>query len=518
MLLINPHTSFYFRPEVHVVSREGLNAYGAVTWGQFFVYQGFNDRAGWMHTSGGADVIDEYLEAVTPRGGGFAYRYGAGERAVRAKRIRLPYRTAGGGRGERVVTAYFTHHGPVVRAEGDRWVSVRLMQEPVRALQQSYLRTKARSYAEFARVMALRTNSSNNTVYADADGTIAYWHGNFVPRRDTTVDWSKPVDGSDPRTEWRGLHEVAETITLKDPANGWIQNTNNWPFSAAGPYSPRRERYPKYMWELPENPRGVHAVRVLTGRRGFTLDSLIRVAYDPDLPAFDALVPALARDFDALPAGDTLRAALGEQVALLRAWDRRWSAASVPTSLAVYWGEALMARTADSARAAGADVYAYMASDAARAARLPALAAASARIARDFGTWRTPWGEINRFQRLGSGPAEQHSDSAPSLPVPFTSAVWGSLASIGERGAARPTRRRYGSYGNSFVAVVEFGPRVRARSVLAGGVSGDPRSPHFADQAGMYSRGEFKEVRFYREDVERHRERAYRPGDPAGAR
>jgi hypothetical protein len=291
---------------------------------------------------------------------------------VRAKRIRLPYRTAGGGRGERVVTAYFTHHGPVVRAEGDRWVSVRLMQEPVRALQQSYLRTKARSYAEFARVMALRTNSSNNTVYADADGTIAYWHGNFVPRRDTTVDWSKPVDGSDPRTEWRGLHEVAETITLKDPANGWIQNTNNWPFSAAGPNSPRRERYPKYMWELPENPRGVHAVRVLTGRRGFTLDSLIRVAYDPDLPAFDALVPALARDFDALPAGDTLRAALGEQVALLRAWDRRWSAASVPTSLAVYWGEALMARTADSARAAGADVYAYMASDAARAARLPA--------------------------------------------------------------------------------------------------------------------------------------------------
>jgi acyl-homoserine-lactone acylase len=136
-----------------------------------------------------------------------------------------------------------------------------------------------------------------------------------------------------------------------------------------------------------------------------------------------------------------------------------------------------------------------------------------ARLERDFGTWRTPWGEINRFQRLSDSIVPHFDDAKPSLPVPFTSAVWGSLASIDQRGP-RTTKRRYGTYGNSFVAAVEFGPRVRARSVLAGGVSGDPASPHFADQAPLYSRGEFKEVPFYREDVDRQRERTYRPGLP----
>jgi acyl-homoserine-lactone acylase len=254
LLLINPHTSHYFRPEVHVVSEEGLNAYGAVTWGQFFVYQGFNSRVGWMHTSGGGDVIDEYLETVTPKGGAFTYKYGTEERPLRAVRLTLPYKQAGG-MGSRTVTVYYSHHGPIVREADGKWVAVRLMQEPLKALTQSYTRTKARSYAEFAKVMELRTNSSNNTVYADADGNIAYWHGNFVPRRDPTFDWTKPVDGSNPATEWKGLHQVKETIHLFNPKNGWLFNTNNWPFSAAGPESPKLPDYPAYMWSLPENAR-----------------------------------------------------------------------------------------------------------------------------------------------------------------------------------------------------------------------------------------------------------------------
>jgi acyl-homoserine-lactone acylase len=517
MLLINPHTSFYFRPEVHVVSREGLNAYGAVTWGQFFVYQGFNDRAGWMHTSGGADVIDEYLEAVTDSAGRVTYRFGAERRPMRARVIALPYRLPSGGTGEaggdgvlhaprprgarrgRAVGERAAHVGPDPRApavvpahEGALVRRVRARDGAAHQLvEQHRVRRRRRHHRLLARQLRAACATPRSTTRAGGRQRPAHRVARAAPRPPRRCSsGTRRAGGSRTRTTRRG--------------------------SAAGPYSPRRERYPKYMWELPENPRGVHAVRVLTGRRGFTLDSLIRVAYDPDLPAFDALVPALARDFDALPAGDTLRAALGEQVALLRAWDRRWSAASVPTSLAVYWGEALMARTADSARAAGADVYAYMASDAARAARLPALAAASARIARDFGTWRTPWGEINRFQRLANDAAgARHDDAKPSLPVPFTSAVWGSLASIGQR-APRTTRRIYGDYGNSFVAVVEFGPRVRARSVLAGGVSGDPRSPHFADQAAMYARGAFKDVAFHREDVERQRVRAYHPGGALG--
>jgi acyl-homoserine-lactone acylase len=510
LLMINPHTSFYFRPEVHMVSEEGLNAYGAVTWGQFFIYQGFNERLGWMHTSGGGDVIDEYLETVVERDGKLFYKYGSEERPMRSRTIVLPYRTADG-MASRSVTAYFTHHGPVIREEGGKWVAVRMMDDPVHALEQSYGRTKARDYAAFLKVMDLRTNSSNNTVYADADGNIAYFHGNFIPRRDPRFDWTHPVDGSDPATEWKGLHEVKETITVFNPQSGYISNTNNWPCTGFGASSPDCSAYPKYMWSLPQNARGVHAERVLHDAKDLTLDGLIGKAYDPYLTAFEPLVPALLKDWDALPQGDALKARLAEQVALLRAWDLRWAVDSVPTSLAVYWGQDMVRQAAQRARAQEIPVVDFIQTRLDAAERLASLARASDKLQADFGSWKTPWGEINRFQRLGGEVDQQYDDGKPSIPVGFTSANWGSLASFGMT-AKQTTKRIYGDRGNSFVAAVEFGPRVRAKSILAGGESGDPASPHFNDQAEMYSRGQFKDVLFYKEDIEKQLERKYHPG------
>jgi acyl-homoserine-lactone acylase len=510
LLLINPHTSFYFRPEVHMVSEQGLNAYGAVTWGQFFVYQGFNERAGWMHTSGGGDVIDEYLETVVEKDGKFFYQYGAGQREMRAVPIALPYKTAGG-MASKSVTAYFSHHGPVVREAGGKWVSVKLMEEPLKALTQSYTRTKATSYKAFYKSMELRTNSSNNTVYADADGNIAYFHGNFVPRRDPAFDWRHPVDGANPATEWQGLHAVKDTITLFNPASGYILNTNNWPFAAAGANSPRQKDYPAYMWTLPENARGLHAVKVLKDQGSFTIDSLIATAYDSYLTEFEPLVPALANDWDALAAGDPLKAQLAAQVAALRGWDLRFGATSVPTSLAVYWGQQMVAAASAAARAKEVPVADYIITSLAPQERLQALARASAQLEKDFGSWQTPWGEINRFQRVSGDVDQQYDDSKPSYPVAFTSANWGSLASFGMV-AKQKTKRIYGDRGNSFVAVVEFGPRVRAKSILAGGESANPASKHFNDQAEMYSKGQFKDVLFYKADIEKFLERKYHPG------
>ncbi len=243
MLWINPHTSFFFREEAQMVSEEGLNAYGAITWGQFFIYQGFNERAGWMHTSSGADNIDEYLETVVKKDNGVFYRYGTEERAMTMKRIVVPYKTAAG-MAQREFTVYRTHHGPVVREVNGKWVSVRLMEEPVKALTQSYSRTKAKNLAAFRETMDLHTNSSNNTVFADAEGNIAYFHANFVPKKDPKIDWTKPVDGSTPATEWQGVHSVDESPNMFNPPNGWIQNTNNWPYSGVGPPQPEGEGLP----------------------------------------------------------------------------------------------------------------------------------------------------------------------------------------------------------------------------------------------------------------------------------
>ncbi|MEQ1911383.1 MAG: penicillin acylase family protein [Vicinamibacterales bacterium] len=511
LLWINPHTSFFFRAEAQMTSGEGLNAYGAMTWGQFFIYQGFNDKAGWMHTSSGVDNIDEYLEAVERTADGQVYRFGNERRKVESKTIVVPYKTDTG-MGRREFTVLRTHHGPVVRKEGDRLVSVRLMQEPVKSLTQSYMRTKAKNYRAFRATLELHTNSSNNTVFADADGDIAYFHANFIPRRDAAFDWSKPVDGSTPATEWSGVLSIDESPNVLNPPNGWIQNTNNWPYSAAGANSPKKASYAAYVETGGENPRGIHAQRVLAGKTDFTPQSLIAAAFDTALPEFDVLVPPLLSAYDGLKPADPLRASLAGPIAQLRAWNRRWDAASVPTTVAVFWGDELWRRVSADARTANMSVYEFMETRATAADRLAALAAAVEKLKADFGKWDTPWGDVNRFQRLTGDIVQPFDDTKPSLPVGFTSARWGSLASFGAQ-ASNGSKKLYGTTGNSFLAVVEFGDRVKARAITAGGQSGDPASKHFNDQAARYASGDLRDVYFYPDELQGHTERSYHPGE-----
>jgi acyl-homoserine lactone acylase PvdQ len=509
LLLINPHTSFYFRSELQMVSEEGLNAYGAATWGQFFIYQGFNDRAGWMHTSSGVDAVDEYLETVEKKGDRYYYKYGSEERPLAASEITVTYKTASG-MAEKKFTVYSTQHGPIVREMNGKWVSIRLMQEHVKALTQSYMRTKAKDYKSYWKTMELQANSSNNTIFADADGDIAYFHGNYIPKRDTSFDWTRPVDGSNPATEYHGLLSIEETPHLLNPKNGWLYNCNNWPWSAAGPSSPKKEDYPVYVESGGESARGLHAIRVLQDKKDFTLDSLIAAAYDSYLPWFEKPMPALIKAWDATPEGDPLKAKVAEQIGLLRKWDFRWGVTSIPTSLAVFWGDEVRRRVGGGRRGGGGSGDDAFASAPAEQL-LQALAAASDKLAADFGSWKTPWGDINRFQRLNDDIAPSFDDAGPSIPVGFTSSQWGSLASFGAR-AYPGTKKWYGTSGNSFVAVVEFGETVKAKAVTAGGESGNPSSKHFSDEAKRYSTGELRDVYFYRAQLKGHTEREYHPG------
>jgi acyl-homoserine-lactone acylase len=510
LLLINPHTSFFFRSELHMTSDEGLNAYGASTWGQFFIYQGFNERAGWMHTSSAVDAIDGYQETVEKKGDRYYYKYGNEERPVTTSVIKVPYKTDTG-MAEKTFTIYRTHHGPIIGRLRDKWLSIRLMHEPVKALTQSYSRTKAKNYKEFKQTMELHTNSSNNTIFADADGNIAYFHANFIPRRNPKFDWTRPVDGSDPETEWGALLSLDEAPLVMNPSSGWLYNSNNWPWSAAGPSSPKKADYPVYVDSGSENARGLHAIRVLEKKKDFTLDSLIAAAYDSYLPWFEKPIPALVKAWEQASATDPLKSKLTDQISLLRAWDLRWSVASIPTALAVFWGEEIQKRIGGEPRRAGMSPSDYIAAKAPAEQLLQSLAVASDKLAADFGTWKTPWGDINRFQRITGDIVHPFSDAAASIPVGFTSGNWGSLASFGAR-PYKGSKKIYGTSGNSFVAVVEFGKTVRAKAVTAGGESGNPSSPHFNDQAKRYSTGELREVYFYPSQLKGHTERKYTPG------
>ncbi|MBT8210461.1 MAG: acylase [Eudoraea sp.] len=507
MLLINPHTSFYFRGEVHMVSEEGLNAYGAVTWGQFFIYQGFNEKTGWIHTSTYTDVMDEYLETIVEQEGEPYYIYGEELRPVDTFEVSLKYKTDGGMKSISY-PGYRTHHGPLTHKEGDQPVATAMMWDPVKALEQSYIRTKQDGYEGFRKMMDIRTNSSNNTVYADAEGNIAYFHGNFIPKRDTLFDYSQPLDGSNPATDWKGLHTVDENILILNPENGWIQNCNSTPFTAALEYSPQREDYPGYMSIDRENFRGVHAIGLLKDRKGYTLDSLITLAHDPYLPAFAALIPGLVAAYDqAVVADSDMKAAID----VLRQWDYRTSKSSVAMTLAHYYGTHYGRKGERPFRMSDMELMTYFGNTSPAEERLQVFAGVLEQLKEDFGTWELPWGEVHRYQRLTGDIRQPFSDDQPSIPIGFASGRWGALAAYGAR-YTNNTKKIYGTRGNSFVAVVEFGEKVKAKTILAGGQSGDPESPHFNDQAQRYADVQFKDAAFYKEDVMKRAEETYPPG------
>ncbi len=513
MLLINPHTSFFFRGEVHVVSEEGLNAYGAVTWGQFFVYQGFNEKTGWMHTSTGTDIIDEFEETIVKDGAKISYKYGDELRPVDSIKVKLNYKTQDGLK-EKSYTMYRTHHGPITHKNDDKWVSTGLMWSPIKALEQSFTRTKKANHDEFNEMMDIRTNSSNNTVYADADGTIAYYHGNFIPKRNENFDYTKPVDGSNPDTDWQGLHELEDNIMVLNPPNGWIQNCNSTPFTSALEYSPKKEDYPAYMHSFPENYRGIHAIPLLTKASDLTLDSLLDLAYDSYLPGAEVLINGL---LDAAQKSSVKSREAKEALELLKKWDFRVSENSVGMTLAqfyrnAYFSSGKIPRMEGNKRMSRLGRYEYMSKTASPKERLAIFQQSLEKLESDFGTWKTPWGEFNRYQRNDGKIQQDFDDAKPSIPVGMASSSWGALASFGTR-FGKNTKRQYGTSGNSFVAVVEFGDKVKAKSMLAGGQSSDVNSPHFSDQSQRYADGDFKDVAFYREDVLKRAKSTYHPGN-----
>lgn len=503
LLYINPHVTFYFRPEVHVSSEQGLHVYGAVTWGQFFIYQGFNPFGGWIHTSSEVDVADLYAENTRAFGKGFQYQLDG--KWLNMKEKEIPLRVKGESN-PRLVRAFYTHRGAVMAARDGKWISVRSYNRSLKSLEQSWLRTKTKGLAEYTKVMEMRANTSNNTVYADNQGNIAYWHGNYVPRRDASKDWGLVQDGTNSANDWKGLHELKDIVQVVNPETAWIQNCNSTPFTVSGTSSPKRADYPVYMAPDGENFRDKNAVRLFSRAQRMDLNGLIALGYDRNLAAFEVLLPALIRDFDAQPVE-----ALRPLVDSLRHWDYHVSNASVAQTLAVRWGLKILPKIPKPLNFGGLTDpvlnFTRYASNHPVTETVEALQAVYADLMRDFGRWNVSWGDMNRFQRIAN--TAIFDDTKPSIPVPFTSSAWGQLPSYTSR-PFQGSKKWYGVNGNSFVCAIEFGPKVKAYSLLAGGQQGNPASPHFFDQAQNYAEGKFKEVLFYKEDVLKHVEKRYR--------
>lgn len=510
VLYINPHTSFYYRTEVHVVSDEGLNAYGGVTWGTFFVFQGFNENCGWMHTSSYSDVADLFRENISLNNNQLYYTLDGRMVPVLSKKLTLRYKD-GNQQKEQNITTYATHHGPVMGKRNGEWLAVRENNRSLNALLQSWLRTKAKGFQDFKKVMDLRSNSSDNTVFADSKGNIAYWHGNFIPKRDRNLDYSQPVDGSTSATDWKGVHTLEEMVHVYNPKSGFIQNCNATPFTVAGASSPKKENYPKYMAPDGQNGRGITAARLLSKAQDVTIDKMITIGYNTYLSAFEFMLPALFKAYDALPASDSLKKRLEEPIRILKSWDMYASASSIATTLAMEsaprWERKVTRPRTDEEASDRVLVYNKIAS-------LPAsellitVRDVLVMLENDYGTWKVGWGDVNRYQRSNNN---QFDDNRPSLPVGLGGALWGSLPAY--RSERFNTKKRYGYNGNSFIAAVEFGKKIKAKTILVSGESFDPNSKHYTDQAEGYINGIFKDIYFYKDDVLKHAERQYHPGE-----
>jgi acyl-homoserine-lactone acylase len=513
ILYINPHVTFYFRSEVQMVSDEGLNAYGAVTWGTFFVFQGFNQYCGWMHTSGEADVADLFTEKTVQQGNALYTQYDDKLMPVTTKTVTIRYKKENGF-GEQTFTTYSTLHGPVMGSRDGQWLSLRENNRSLKALEQSWLRTKAKGFEEFKQVMNLRSNTSDNTVFADYKGNIAYWHGNFVPRRSTKYDYSLPVNGSTSASDWKGIYALDSTVHVYNPATGFIQNCNATPFTVSGKSSPKPQDYPVYMAPDGENYRGITAARLLSNANNMTVESMIdNIGYNHYLSAFDDLIPAMVKDYDALSQSDSLKQSLGEAIALLNSWNKYSSDTSVASTIAIefgyrFWQKIPPVSNPYNATHAVEQLRSAIQSTSAKE-RLSLLSETLTDLNNRFGTWRTAWGNVNRYQRPADG---VYDDAKPSMGVGMAASTFGSIPAFGSRRYPN-TNKRYGLYGNSFIACVEFGKKIKAKTIITGGQSFDPRSPHYLDQAEMYINGKFKDVLFYKEDVMKHVEREYHPGE-----
>ncbi|MCC9016282.1 penicillin acylase family protein [Flavobacterium lipolyticum] len=512
ILYINPHTTFYFRPEVQVTSEEGLNVYGAVTWGQFFVYQGFNEYCGWMHTSSNVDVADMYAEKIVDKKGKLFYEFDKKLIPVIEKEIILHY-TENGKLIPKKFKTYYTNNGPIMAKRDGKWISLKSNNRSMTSLIQSWVRTKSTSFEDYKKAMDLKANTSNNTVYADNKGNIAYWHGNFIPIRDKSLNWSKVIDGSVSATQWKGLHNVNETVHLYNPTNGWLQNCNSTPYTVAGENSPKRENYLPYMAPDGENFRGINAVRIFSKGSQYTLDKVIADGYDTKLSIFEILIPSLISIYEK---NKTAYSELNEVISILKNWDYYAKENSVATTLAVEWAYKLdpiiLKAYVDEGEPDQVENTRKFATNATAVQMLPQLQLVLKELNSKWGTWKVAWGEINRFQRSNGDIDLKYDDAQPSLPIAFGPGSWGSLPSF-KSSYQKDSRKRYGYNGNSFVCAVEFGPKIKAKSLLAGGNSGNPDSKHFNDQSEMYRKGNFKEVLFYKDDVIKNAEKTYHPGE-----
>jgi penicillin amidase len=523
LLFINPHQPF-FGPgqwyEGHLVSGEGWDLSGACFFGSPFPTIGHNAYLAWSHTVNNPDIVDPYVVNFDDKADPLKYRYGDGSRQAVSWTDTLKVKEAEG-TSDRQFRFTKTHQGPVVAVKNGKPLAIRLAKlDQGGAIEEWYAMGKARSVAEFKAAMKPCNIPMFNAMVADSGGNIFYVYNGAVPKRSTKFDWSKPVDGSNPETEWQGFHSFDELPQMENPKCGFLQNCNQQPLTTTAygaelkpgqtDENPKASQFPPYMIGDPErdNGRARSSRLILEGSDKFSFNDWAKAGFNTKVVEATKGIPQLVQEWQALFAKEPERAAkLKEPVALLKEWDGVSTVDSVPMTLFTIAYDRVTTMTRQR--------------DVLNSPRIRALETTVADLEKGFGTWKVAWGELNRLQRIHGSKIDlrghgEFRDDQPSLPIagaPGPVGIVFSFYALPQQGQ----KRHYGVAGSSFVGVVELGDRPRAKTVLQFGQSGDPESPHWTDQAQIYAKGQFKSAWYEKNEIEANSKRRYHPGETTSA-